>query len=343
MGIPVFLSATNLDAPIIAAIMASICSNTKSEFNFYIIDGFLSYANRKKLDACSKFFNNFTIEFIRMDLRVWIKKYPELSNFDKCALTKFALPTLRPGLDRAIVIDKDIIFLEGVDIENLFQTDLRKFMLAAVPLATMLGDGLWSKKKLENFAKLGLSSRTAVFDAGLMLIDVRKWNQRKTTDELLNITKELINEQRLFESYDGLFKLIDGQYMKLDKSWSVPYHYAKLFYFGKKFGQEDMRAIHYNYNGDNNKPWNNKELEGASYFWKYVKLTMFKYSLEHNPPSRIHDPQYWAKLKYRRKIINIIIKCLVNKKRYKKFKNNTEEFFADSKNRFICFLGEIYF
>ena len=342
MGIPVFLGATNLDVPIIATIMASICSNTKSEVNFYIIDGFLSYENKKKLNSFSKPFNNFKTEFIRVDLKPWIKKYPELSKFDKLAFTKYLIPTLRPNLDRVIVIDKDIIFLDGSNIEVLFQTDMLDFIMSAVPLTTMLGDGLWSKKKLENFSKLDLSSRDAVFDPGLMLINVRRWNQEKTTEKLCNISKILLADGKLFDCYDGIFKHFNGQYLKLDKSWNVPYHYAKLFLIGREFRQEEMRVLHYSYTGDDNKPWNNKVLYGAVYFWKYAELTIFKDSLVRNPPSKIHDPQYWAKLKLRRRIINLIIKVLVSRKRYKKLKSHSEQFFADSKSMFIRLLGRYY-
>lgn len=233
--------------------------------------------------------------------------------------------------------------MDGGDIEKLLQTDLKEFILAAVPLVTMLAEGLWSKSKLENFLKLNLSSREAVFDPGLMLIDVWKWNKANITDELLKITKTLINSHKLYDPNDGLFKLYDGQYLKLDKSWNVPYHYAKMFYIGKSFKHEEMMALHYNYDGENNKPWNNKELEGASYFWKYVGQTPFLSILERNPPSRINNQQYWVKLKHRRKIINLIIKCLISRKRYKKLKNNAECFFADSKSRFMRFLGTLYF
>ena len=343
MGIPVYLSSGNLDAPIIAAVMASICSNTKSDVNFYIIDGFLTYYNKQKIIGLKKFFKNFTIQFIRLNLKPWLEKYPELSKLDKGILIKYLMPTLIDDLDKAFLIEKDILFLKGGNIEELFKTDLQGFIMAAVPLATMLADGLWNRKRLANISKIGLSSIEAVFDPGMILVDVKKWNQENTTDKLFNITKELVNAHKFFDCYDGLFKLLDGHYLKLNKSWNVPYHYAQMFYIGKKFSQEDMRILHFNYTGENKKPWNNKELDGACYFWKYAELTLYKDYLLQNPPSRIHDPTYWAKLKFRRKIINLIIKCLVSRKRYKKLKTHTDQFFADSKSKVIRYLGKLYF
>lgn len=343
MGIPVFIRADNIDVPIIATIMASICTNTKSEINFYIIDRFISQGNKKKLAGCRQFFSNFTIDYIRIDLKPWFTKYPVLVKFDRYAFIKYIMPTLKPELDKAIFIDKDIIFQKGSDIEALYKTDLQGQILAAVPLVTLFGNGLWSRQKVSNIGTLGLSSRDAVFDPGLILVDMKKWKQEEITDKLFQTTEALKNGCMLFDSYDGMFKLFDGQYIKLDRTWNIPYHYAKIFFFGKTFNPDDMKVLHYNYSGDNNKPWNNKGLDGSEYFWKYTALTKYQDILTENPPSRIHDPQYWAKLKFRRKILNSIIKCLVSKKRYSKLKKHTDQFFADSKSRFIRFLGEYYF
>lgn len=342
MGIPVFLFASNIDVPIIATIMASICTNTKSKIDFYIIDGFISHKNKKRIDKCTNCFNNSSVDFIRVDFSSWLNDYPELINFDKLALTKFLLPTLKPTLGRSIYIGKDIVFING-DLDQLYKIDMQQFNIAAVPLTTMLGNGLWSKPRLANIETLGLSDRGAVFDTSLMVIDIEEWNNQNITNKILTLTKTLICERKLFDSYDGLFSLLNGSYLKLDRSWNVPYHYAKTFYFDKKFDSSDMKVLHYNYSGDNNKPWNNKELNGSNFFWKYAGLTLFKDILERNPPSRIHDPTYWAKLKFRRKVINLIIKCLVSRKRYKKLKTHTDQFFADSKSTFIRFLGELYY
>ena len=344
MGIPVFLSATNNEAPITAAIIASICSNTKTEVDFYIIDGYLSHANKHMIEGCRKLFNNFTIDYIRLDFTFWLKKYPDLRMFDKDAFAKYIIPTLRADLDKAICLDKDMIFAEGGgDIYELYQTDLQGFNIAAVPLTTLFGDGLWSRQKLSNYAKLNLSSKSSVFDPGLLLIDIKKWNKECLTDKLLNLTKTLASERKLFNCYDGIFMLFDGRYLKLDKSWNVPYHYAKIFYFNKTFEPSEIKALHFNYTGDNNKPWNNKNLEGSDFFWKYVALTRLNTILEKKPPSRINDPQYWLSLKYKRKIINLLIKLTVSRRKYKKLKRNAEQFFADSKSKFIRFLGELYF
>lgn len=343
MGIPVFISGSNFDAPIIASIMASICKNTNAEINFYILDGFLSFNNKQRIEACKTYFNNFTTDYIRLNLKPWIAKYPELDKFDKCAFTKYVIPTLMPDLERAILLDKEILFLDGGNIENLYTTEMQEYAIAAVPLTTMLGNGLWSLQKLLNYEKLDLSSKSAIFDPGLILVDLKRWNKENLTTRVLDSTIKLLCERRLYSCYDGMFKYFDSRYIKLDKSWNVPYHYAKIFYFCKNTESYDMKAIHFNYSGDINKPWNNKELEGADLFWKYAALTTFKTNLEQNPPSRINDPQYWSKLKFKRKIINFLIKLIVSKRKYKKLKVHTEQFFADSKSKFIRFLGELYF
>lgn len=343
MGISVFLTASNIDAPIIASVMASICTNTKSYINFYIIDDFLSYGNKQRIKECRKFFNNFTVDYIRIDLKPWLISYPELKQFNKDVLTKYITPTLKTDVGKAFLLDKDIIFQRGGDIAELYETDMQNYVIAASPLTTLIGTGLWSRQKLTNYEKLGLSSRPAVFDPSLILVDINKWNNENLTERLFDNTKKLLCERMLFDCYNGMFKLFDGQYHKLNMSWNVPYHYADIFFFDKIDEPNDMKALHFNYPGDKNKPWNNKELKGANYFWKYAAITTFKTYLEKNPPSKIHDPQYWSKLKFRRKALNLLIKLIVNRRKYRKLKKHTEQFFADSKSRFIRFIGELYF
>lgn len=49
--IPIFLSSDNNYAPYIAIAIASICDNTKSFCNFYILDGGISKENKSYINS----------------------------------------------------------------------------------------------------------------------------------------------------------------------------------------------------------------------------------------------------------------------------------------------------
>ena len=66
--IPIFLSSDNNYAPYVATTIASICDNTKSFCDFYILDGGISKENQEKIYVLKEKFNNFSIEFINIDV-----------------------------------------------------------------------------------------------------------------------------------------------------------------------------------------------------------------------------------------------------------------------------------
>lgn len=69
MNIPVFLSSDNNYAPFVATTIASICDNTKSFCEFYVLDGGIKEENKAKICELKNKFNNFSIEFIEIDVK----------------------------------------------------------------------------------------------------------------------------------------------------------------------------------------------------------------------------------------------------------------------------------
>ena len=68
MNIPIFLSSDNNYAPFVATTIASICDNTKSFVEVYVLDGGITEENQEKISALKDVFKNFSIEFIKIDL-----------------------------------------------------------------------------------------------------------------------------------------------------------------------------------------------------------------------------------------------------------------------------------
>lgn len=101
---------------ILATSIASVCYNTKSFINFYILDCGICELNKKLLETLKHKFDNFTIEYIPMDLKKFsqLKGYTE-KNYVDC-YSRLLIPELKPELDKAIYLDVDIILMD--DIKN---------------------------------------------------------------------------------------------------------------------------------------------------------------------------------------------------------------------------------
>lgn len=66
--IPVFYEGQDDLVDILATSMASVCYNTKSFIDFYILDCGICDFNKKLLENMNEKFNNFSIKFIPIDL-----------------------------------------------------------------------------------------------------------------------------------------------------------------------------------------------------------------------------------------------------------------------------------
>ena len=67
-NIPIFLSSDNNYAPFIETTIASICDNTKSFCEFFILDGGITKENQEKICKLKNEFNNFNITFLTVDI-----------------------------------------------------------------------------------------------------------------------------------------------------------------------------------------------------------------------------------------------------------------------------------
>lgn len=334
-GIPIFLSSDDKYAPFVATTMASICANTKSFIEFYVLDDRISNKNKSKIKKTSRFFKNFSVEFISVNTDSHFGHLKDMPHISRTMYSRFLIPELGHNINKAIYSDIDVAFT--ADISELYQTDLKGYSLAAVTSYNLHAINHYQKAA----ARLKLKNFDSIFNSGLLLIDCNKWRNLGITEKLVELAEKLESEGRLeFKDQDTLNKFFDGDYLCLDKTWNVMHKVLET-----NFSEAEIKNILSNhkmahYTGPGIfKPWNNKNLKGAEYFWKYVPYTAFSKDIEKinfyfNNPGMVKH--------YRRKYLNMLIKLIVSKRKYRKLKKNPARFFGDSHNSFIRFLGRLY-
>lgn len=130
----------------------------------------------------------------------------------------------------------------------------------------------------------------------------------------------------------------------------------RAFEFFSKYSKYPV-VIHYN---GSIKPTETMDGPMAYSYWEEVSKTPFYYpaiesfinnKIKHS--GDISNDQYvienlfynlkrFNKIHRRRKLIRLVIRLLVDGKKYKKLKRDPGRFFTDSKNSFIRFLGRYY-
>jgi lipopolysaccharide biosynthesis glycosyltransferase len=267
-NIPVLFSADDNVAPYLATVIASVCFNTKSKLDFYVLDSGISIFHKKQITKMVEDFKNFTIEFIEIDLQKEVGMFTEDKYLTLNTYSRFLIAKKKPNIDKIIYLDADIIVLE--DIKKLWEIDLEDNIIGAYGL-----------KCYEDFAKrMEVSMEHRYFNSGVLLIDCKKWRENKKN---LFLEFKKINDKYGERTLPGADESILNKYFSVNKY--------------KNFGSNCFNFSEYNCmqiaKGDKNairdknhlfirhfqmaKPWKVSVPWGANFedFWYFAKMTPF--------------------------------------------------------------------
>ncbi|RDU51319.1 glycosyltransferase [Helicobacter sp. MIT 01-3238] len=270
LKIPVFLASDDKYAPFVATTMASILMHTNDFIEFYIMDCGISTKNKKKICKTDKYFKNFSIEFLEIDIEKYFSKFPELEQISRAMYARYLIPLLKPDIDKAIYSDIDVAFVK--DVRTLFCEELGGKIIGAVPSQRGNLNNNYKKEK----EKLNLSPSHQFFMSGLLLINCNLWRKNDITSKLFEQTAFHSNCITLPDQ--EIFNIVfDNNYMPLDKKYCVIYKIFDQVYTKEQIDNlvKEQVIIHYPGGGDS-KPWNNKKLKSAEYFYEAVKFTDFR-------------------------------------------------------------------
>lgn len=277
--IPVFYEGQDDLIEILATSMASVCYTTKSFIDFYILDCGICDFNKRQLEGMKEKFNNFSLEFIPIDLKQFegLKGYTA-NNYVDC-YSRLLIPELKPDLDKAIYLDSDTIALK--DIQFLWDENIYNKSLGAV---ADLGYRQSTKDYFVNV--LGGNPKQIFLSGGLFVVDCKKWRKNKTTECLLNLAKEKGNNlnliiEDLFSLYFvGDFCLLDSRYgfIEIDNfTDDIPCERIT-----KKYLENELNNVSILHFAGDNKVWKNalnkftgKFHSQFSNFWKFAAMTPY--------------------------------------------------------------------
>ena len=271
MNIPIFLSSDDNYSPFVATTIASICDNTKSFIDFYVLDSGISEQNKKKIEELKQSFSNFSIEFIKVDTKKYFKnidynntsKYVSISTYNR-----FLIPYVKPQLNKVIYLDVDII--ANMDISELFNIDLGNFSIGAV----VDGRGIKDPLILRCKRNLKLAKVHDYFNAGVLLINAKKLKEENILHKVFETEQKYRNRLELADQ-DILNVLYDGNnYKKLDKKFNTFNELAELTPTNKIChfsGFLKPWFVDQNLETDNRIP----VLRNKNLFWKYAIKTVF--------------------------------------------------------------------
>ena len=209
-NIPIFVASDNNYASFVATTIASICDNTGSFCQFYILDGGISEENKSLISSLKQQYNNFDITFVKIEEEKYFKNFVASSYVSMATYYRFIIPELFPGISKVLYLDVDII-VNG-DINELYNIDLENYIIAAVADE---GNSDYIKMLKNN---MDINFNSTYFNAGILLINFDKWRGENITSQLFEIEKKyhdklLCNDQDILNNYfENNYKLLDPKY-----------------------------------------------------------------------------------------------------------------------------------
>lgn len=236
-------------------------------YHIYILQTNISSKNLKMLESLSK--ENIQIECINISqytLKVNLKESLHLSVE---TYYRLFIPLILPQYEKIIYLDSDMCIQE--DVSKLYECDLNGYPVGAV--SDLLCYPLESHSR-----EIGGLDCRKVFNAGVLVIDSRKFEEWKIREKCLALLEEDYQRKErklIFADQDALNIVLYENYFQLDKRWNYQPQYLwrteEVFpEFRQEYVSDQENAFIMHFAGDR-KPWKYPDLPCSDIFWKYAK------------------------------------------------------------------------
>ncbi|MGC6769262.1 glycosyltransferase family 8 protein [Enterococcus sp. LJL128] len=250
--IPVVSASDEHYAPFLCVMITSLLENTSPNeaIDFYILDDKISRTSKNYLKQTVKIHSNqASISFLPVDNSLYAD-FLVSDHITTTAYFRISLPKLLKDYEytKVLYIDADTLILD--DVRKLYDCPLQDKVIGAV-----IDPG-----QTKALARLGIESQDYYFNSGVLLVDLKKWNEKRITEKTLAFLTEH-GDKIIYHDQDALNAVLYEQWAPLHPRWNMQTslvferhpapneHYQMLY----KEGNDDPAIIHFT---GHDKPWN---------------------------------------------------------------------------------------
>ena len=244
-------------------------ANSITQYNIVVFVNNLKDKNISLLESLSN--NNIIVECIDISGFLAQVHLEESLHLSIETYYRLFIPLVLPHAERVLYLDSDLVVLE--DILELYFTDMCGKAVAVVPDVFC---GILKRHSQE----IGNLDYKNTFNAGVLLMDTRRFEEEHIRDKCLNLLEEDYKRKErklIFADQDALNIVLYNSVTFLDSKWNCQYQYAwrvdEVDEEYRKQYLEDLdhaAIIHY---AGTNKPWMFPLLPKADIFWNIAKET----------------------------------------------------------------------
>lgn len=283
-NIPVVLACDDKYTKYAGLLIESILKNniSKKNYDFYIISNAISERNWNKLLILKN--NHLHInEIIKIDAEKYFSNnnLNERNHLNKTTFLRLGILDFMKNFEKVIYLDCDTVV--NNDLWNLFKIDISNYSIAAV--LDTVHQSFYNidinSKQNTNCNKIGIENKWNYFNAGVLLMNVKKMNQKISYKELLN---DCVEKKYFWQDQDCLNVWFQNETLLIDNKWNCMSHSTDNI--NESFEINAPNDIFFKYKEAIKDPWivhyagrtiptfcSNSYLDFV--FWKYAKFSIF--------------------------------------------------------------------
>ncbi|TAH30660.1 MAG: glycosyltransferase family 8 protein [Cytophagales bacterium] len=235
-------------------------NNKERNFVVYIFSDNLSTETQNEVQELS---NQYKQNIVFYDLNIDDIQHFNISNHASLAnyYRIIACKLLPQNIRQILYMDVDLLVLKN--IKTLYSINLESNLLGVISEVGKMEE----QKKI-----LNIPNDKQYFNSGIMLINLKKWQDEKWTEKLINYINQ--NPDKLmFWDQDALNAMCYGQCIYLDNKWNMQ---ATMFENNKDSKQNFQNTAIMHFTGSS-KPWQYMNKHPYKYlYYQYLKKTIFK-------------------------------------------------------------------
>lgn len=331
---PIVFSINNDYASYLCICLMSLLTYVKQNdrYEVYVLHSDLSEEHKKNILQLKE--DNFNIKFINVESIVNNHKdnFSLNTHFTIETYYRFFLPQIFPNLDKVLYLDADTMIMK--DISPLFNIDINGYYLGVTHDCEIVRASNFIGTKYSNyFIKTLNVDPTNYFQAGVMLVNLKKMREDNITDKLLDALERIGSPK--FVDQDILNTVCRDKVLFIPPNWNYTWHLQfcdsdylehlpDFFRTSYKEAEDEPYIIHFT--GNKMKPIDYPNAKYSDIFWYYAKQSMYyDYLIKQKENSLLHTNLTIKKTKrkiQKYKLLNLItfgfFKNNINKKVNKK-------------------------
>ncbi len=282
-SINIIFSINDSYAPYLYVCLKSLLAHVKScdKYKAYILYTELSECHQKNLLNLQT--DNLKIEFINVESIVNNHKdnFSLNAHFTIETYYRFFLPQIFPNLDKVLYLDADTMIMK--DISPLFNIDINGYYLGVTHDCEIVRASNFIGTKYSNyFIKTLNVDLSNYFQAGVMLVNLKKMREDNITDKLLDALERIGSPK--FVDQDILNIVCQSKVKFIPQNWDYTWHLPLvdknyLDNLPQTFREdyENARKFPYivHFTGNETKPTDYPNLPEAKLFFEYAQKSPY--------------------------------------------------------------------